>query len=123
MGAFDDIAQRRQQATQGSAFADIANRRSAPVEEPKGVWDSIKDGAQSAYDWVDNESRYIDNQLNSAREAVVNQVNRTATNTANTLSEWATDVNNKANAYGDELSKQSAQALTDYAVIVGSHCR
>lgn len=115
MGAFDDIAQRRQQATQGSAFADIANRRSAPVEEPKGVWDSIKDGAQSAYDWVDNETRYIDNQLNSAREAVVNQVNRTATNTANTLSEWATDVNNKANAYGDELSKQSAQALTDYA--------
>ena len=86
MGAFDDIAQRRQQATQGNAFADIANRRSAPVEEPKGVWDSIKDGAQSAYDWVDNESRYIDNQLNGAREAVVNQVNRTVTNTANTLS-------------------------------------
>lgn len=114
MGAFDDIAQRRQQATQGSAFADIANRRSAPVEEPKGVFDTIKDTAQSAYDWVDNETRYIDNQLNSAREAVVNQVNRTATNTANTLSEWATDVSNKANAYGDELSKQSAQALTDY---------
>lgn len=114
MGAFDDIAQRRQQATQGSAFADIANRRSAPVEEPKGVWDSIKDGAQSAYDWVDNESRYIDNQLNGAREAVVNQVNRTVTNTANTLSGWATDVNNKANAYGDELSKQSERALADY---------
>ena len=117
MGAFDDITSQYGKATgNGNAFEDITTEYGDNVgNAPKPtLWDSIKDGAQSAYDWVDNESRYIDNQLNSAREAVVNQVNRTATNTANTLSEWATDVNNKANAYGDELSKQSAQALTDY---------
>lgn len=72
MNSFGDIKRKYDNGSSYSSFEDINTAYNGEPET--SVLDDIANAAKSAYDWVDNETQYVDNQLTKARDAVVDGV-------------------------------------------------
>ena len=104
MNSFGDIKKKYDNGNNYNSFEDINTAYNGEPET--SVLDNIANAAKSAYDWVDNETRYVDNQLTKARDAVVDGVS----NFASGVGDFAT---NTVKSVGDWYDN-SKQALSDY---------
>lgn len=110
MNSFGDIKKKYDSGNNYNSFEDINTAYNGEPET--NVLDNIANAAKSAYDWIDNETRYVDNQLTKAKDAVVDGVSNAAdyasdfvSNTAKSVGNWAQDTFNANMEYRDAIER------------------
>lgn len=110
MNSFGDIKKKYDSGNNYNSFEDINTAYNGEPET--SVLDNIANTAKSAYDWIDNETRYVDNQLTKAKDAVVSGVSNAAdyasdfvSNTAKSVGNWAQDTFQANMDYRDAIER------------------
>ncbi|MDY3973447.1 MAG: phage tail tip lysozyme [Veillonella caviae] len=110
MNSFGDIKKKYDSGNNYNSFEDINTAYNGEPET--NVLDNIANAAKSAYDWIDNETRYVDNQLTKAKDAVVSGVSNAAdyasvfvSNTAQSVGNWAQDTFKANMDYRDAIER------------------